>query len=62
MGIKRLLTTKDLCDIFDISKNTAYALMHSAAFPSMKVGRRLYVTEQALNEWLALNKHREFLL
>ena len=48
----KLLTSKDIQVIFDIGKNQAYALMHSAGFPSIIVGSRIYVEEERLRKWL----------
>ncbi len=46
------LTVTDLCGILKIGKNQAYALMNSKAFPSYRIGNKLYVTDDALAEWL----------
>ena len=47
-----LLTVKDLVQLLKIGRDTAYALMHSSAFPSMKIGGRYYVTQEELQKWL----------
>ena len=46
------LTVTDLCAILKIGKSQAYALMNSKAFPSYRLGNKLYVTDDALAEWL----------
>lgn len=46
------LTVTDLCDILKIGKSQAYALMNSKAFPSYRLGNKLYVTDDALSDWL----------
>lgn len=56
----RVLTTKDIQDIFKIGKNSAYELMHSPAFPSFSINNRLYVTEEALADWLDTYKKKKF--
>jgi predicted DNA-binding transcriptional regulator AlpA len=50
--MSKVLTTKEVGAILRIGKNKAYTLMNSSAFPSYKLCGRLYVTEEALNNWL----------
>lgn len=57
-----MLTAKDLQKILKIGRDTAYALMHSKAFPSIKLGGRYYVTQEALDSWLCSYQYKEFLL
>lgn len=58
----KLLTSKDIQVIFDIGKNQAYALMHSAGFPSIIVGSRIYVEEERLRKWLETYSGRKYIL
>ena len=58
----RLLTAKDLQEIFHIGKNRAYELLHSQCFPTIRINSRLYVTKKHLSEWLDTYKGRQFLL
>ncbi len=60
--IKKLLTAKDIQDIFSMGKNQAYALMHSAGFPSITVGNRLYVEESHLKKWIDTYSGRRYVL
>ena len=60
--IQRLLTQKDLCEIFSISKNHAYALMHSDGFPTIAINNRLYVEPGKLQKWLDTYTGRTYLL
>ena len=48
----KVLTAKDVSDILRLGKNQTYTLMGSKAFPSFKIGKKLFVTDEALNEWL----------
>lgn len=57
-----LLTVKELQSLLRIGRDTAYALMHSRAFPSIKIGGRYYVARDALDRWLTQNEYRTFLL
>ena len=55
-----LLTVKDLSRRLKIGRDTAYALMRSKAFPSICIGKRYFVTEQALGRWLKDYEHKQF--
>ena len=55
-----LLTVKDLVQLLKIGRDTAYALMHSSAFPSMKIGGRYYVTQKELQKWLDKQAYKCF--
>ncbi len=55
-----LLGTKDLQAKLKISRDRAYALMRSPAFPSMKLGGRHYVAENELNDWLKRYAYKSF--
>ena len=57
-----MLTVKDLMKKLSIGRDTAYALMRSSGFPSMKVGRRYFVSEKALETWVKNMENREFVL
>ena len=55
-----MLTAKELQNTLKIGRDRAYALMRSKAFPSIKIGARYYVTEEALNEWLRKYAYKTF--
>lgn len=57
----QVYTIKDLQAILHISRNTAYELMRSQGFPSFKINRRIYVTEEAFNKWLSSLSGKEFI-
>ena len=49
--VKRItLSARDLAELLGIS--AAYALFHREDFPTLKIGRRLLVTHDALMQWL----------
>ena len=58
----KLLTPKDIQRIFSIGKNRAYELMRSSGFPTIRIGNRLYVTKDSLDEWLSTYEGRTFLI
>lgn len=55
-----LLSTRDLQQKLRISRDKAYALMHSPAFPSMKLGGRYYVVDKAVEDWLKRYAYKTF--
>lgn len=58
----RLLTAKDLQYIFSISRNHAYELLNSKAFPTLQIGSRKYVSWEALQKWISTYTGRQYLL
>lgn len=46
------MTPEDVARVMGMSKNNVYQLMHSATFPSFKVGRKLYISKNAFIRWL----------
>ena len=57
-----MLTTKEVQKILKIGRDRSYALMRSKGFPSIKIGARYYVTEEALNEWLRRYAYKTYKL
>ena len=60
-SLPKLLTPKDVQKIFGMGKNQAYALMNSAAFPTIRLNNRMYVEVGALMQWLETYKGKTFL-
>ena len=57
-----LLSVKELQKRLNVSRDLAYSLMHAKGFPSIKIGCRYFVTEEALVKWLTKNEGREIVL
>lgn len=55
-----LLTTKELGEVLKVGRDTAYALMKSKGFPSITIGKRYFVTERALAEWVRRYEYKEY--
>ena len=51
-GIK-LYSTDDVCKLLHIGKEKCLKLFHSEEFPSIKIGRKFWVKEDSLNEFLS---------
>ena len=59
---KKLLTVEDIQCIFKIGKTTAYQLMRSSEFPTLRINHRLYVSPEALDDWIKTYSGRQFLI
>ena len=58
----KMLDIKDVQRILKIGRNSAYNLMQSKGFPSMQIGRKWLISEEALNKWIKDNEHSSVLL
>ncbi len=56
------LTIKDLQERLGIGKNTAYALMKSECFPSIQLGRKWIIEEDAFYEWIKDNRYSKVII
>ena len=52
LNVSLCLTVDDLCGQLQISRPTAYSLVHSEGFPVIRVGRRLIIPKSGLEQWL----------
>lgn len=52
MDNKRVYTVDEIQAILGISKNTAYALVKSGAFHSVKIGGQYRISKKSFDEWL----------
>ena len=49
------LNADEMAEVLHISLARAYQLLHRADFPTLKIGRRLLVTKDALRDWMRKN-------
>lgn len=49
---KEILTVKDLCEILNIGKNTAYSLLKSGEIRSVKIGKIYKIPKDCLINYL----------
>lgn len=47
-----VLTPKDIAKVLQISRNTAYEVIHCKGFPIMKVGKQYRVSREQFINWL----------
>ena len=55
-----LLNVKEAQSVLRIGRDKMYSLMHSKGFPSVKIGGRYFVEDEALQEWLHKYRYREY--
>ena len=48
----KLLTVNDVAETLQLSMRSTYKLMHRSDFPLIKIGSKMYVREEDLNEYL----------
>jgi excisionase family DNA binding protein len=53
VGEKEILTMTEVQRLLQVSKNTAYHLVHRKGFPAVRFGRTIRVPRKALEAWLA---------
>ena len=58
---EKMLAVKDIQAIFKCGKNQAYEIVHANGFPSIRISRRLHVSEQAFTAWLKKNQGKVIL-
>ena len=49
----RYLSVKEVMECTGLGRSTVYALFQVPDFPATRIGKRLLVSERALNEWLS---------
>lgn len=55
MENRKNINVKGLCDYLGIGRATAYELVNSEGFPSFRIGKRILINVDALQEWIAKN-------
>ena len=49
---KRIYTVDEIQDILGIGRNSAYALVKSGAFHSVRIGGNIRISKKSFDEWL----------
>ena len=57
-----VLTVKEVSKILKLGRDQTYALMSNPTFPSYRIGKKIFVTQEALTEWLNGIKGRTIIL
>lgn len=50
---KKVYSVKEVKEALGISQVTAYQLVHSVGFPSVRVGKRILIPVDKFEEWLS---------
>lgn len=53
---KRVYTIREIMDILNIGKNSAYNLIHSGSFHYVKIGGHYRISKKSFDEWLESSK------
>ena len=53
-----IYNVKDIQNIFHCGKNQAYELVKADGFPSMRIGGKIVVEKNALENWFTKNRGR----
>ncbi len=56
-----IYSVSDIRGLFHCGQRQAYALFHAPGFPSLQIGKRLYVEGAALRKWLECNKGKRII-
>lgn len=51
----RTLNVKEVATCLGIGLNSAYQLVHSKGFPALKIGKRIVVPIEKLEQWISVN-------
>lgn len=57
-SLSELFTEKDLREVIfgnELSKNNTYGLIHSKGFPTIKIGKKYYISKEGFKKWLEEN-------
>ena len=55
----KILSVKDVRKIFSCGLRQAYEMVRAPGFPRVKVGRKYYISAQALKKWMDDNADGE---
>lgn len=57
-----LLTVKQTQEKLQLSHNTMYKLLHTADFPTIRIGRKILIPEDSLNQWIKENTNHQIII
>ncbi len=55
MEAKKTLNVSELSEYLGIGRATAYELVNSDGFPSFRIGKKILINVDALEEWIKSN-------
>lgn len=57
-----MYTPKDVQEMFGMSRKRVYDMFRQDTFPSIRIGKRHFITESALYKWLKEYEGKEYYL
>ena len=60
MQNKKLLTVKEFANEYNIGTNKAYEMAHSKDFPMIRLGKKILIIKDRVEEWLENNIGNSF--
>ena len=57
-----MYTPKDIMKVFNMNRQRVYDMFRQDTFPSIRIGKRHYISEEAFNKWLKEYEGKEFFL
>ena len=60
MQNKKLITVREFASEYSIGTNKAYEMVHSKDFPMVKLGRKILIIKDRVDEWLENNIGNSF--
>lgn len=58
----KMLSVKDIAEIFGCGKNKAYNIVAQKGFPKIKIGKQFYIPEDDFQKWINRNLRTEVLI
>lgn len=60
MEVKKLITIKEFANEYNLGLNKAYEIAHSEGFPTIKIGRKILIVRNKVEEWINNNIGNSF--
>ena len=54
----KILTSKEIQQKLKIGRNTLYKLLNSDDFPSYRIGKKIYASEEEIDKWLLSRQNK----
>ena len=56
---KRTFTVKELQAALGVGRSTAYELVNSNGFPAFRIGKKILISAEGLDEWIKKGGNKE---
>ena len=54
----KILTSREIQQKLKIGRNTLYKLLNSDDFPSYRIGKKIYASEEEIDKWLLSRQNK----